>query len=79
MSEALAGWRERYPQVEVAEEVVLGHPAEVLGRISDGSDLLVVGSRGRGGFAGLALGSVSHAVLHHARCPIAVVRTPQPA
>ncbi|WP_433501407.1 universal stress protein [Sphaerimonospora sp. CA-214678] len=74
VSEALSGHRERYPDVEVVEEVVRGHPVDVLSDASDAADLLVVGSRGRGNLAGLVLGSVSHALLHHARCPLAVVR-----
>lgn len=78
LSEALAGWREKYPEVDVRELVVHGHPAEALTESSVGARLVVVGSRGRGGFRSLLLGSVSHAVLHHATSPVAVVR-PQPA
>lgn len=51
-----------------------GHPARVLvDRAKDDGDLLVVGSRGRGGFTGLLLGSVSQLVAHHSRCPVVVV------
>ena len=67
-------WRERYPEVDVVEKTARGNAAAVLIGESAGAELLVVGSHGRGGFGGLLLGSVSHAVLHHARCPVAVVR-----
>jgi nucleotide-binding universal stress UspA family protein len=73
LGETLAVWREKYPDVEVVSEVVHGGPARILGGVSARADLLVVGTRGRGGFAGLLLGSVSHAILHYAHCPVAVV------
>ncbi|MEO3876010.1 universal stress protein [Nonomuraea sp. B12E4] len=66
---------ERYPDVSVVEDVIHGHPAEVLRQASAGADLLVVGSHGHGVLAGTVLGSVSHALLHHAACPLAVVRS----
>jgi nucleotide-binding universal stress UspA family protein len=53
--------------------VVSGAPANALLDVADGADLLVVGSRGVGGFKGLLLGSISHHVTHHARCPIVVI------
>lgn len=74
-ADVLARWRERFPDVDVRQRVVAGRPAPELIECSGGAELLVVGSRGRGGFVGLLLGSVSHAVLHHARCPVAVVRS----
>jgi nucleotide-binding universal stress UspA family protein len=74
LAEALAAARERFPLVDVRQIVVHAAPAGALVAASAGAELLVVGSRGRGGFASLLLGSVSHAVLHHAHCPVAVVR-----
>lgn len=78
LGEALAGWGERYPDVKVVGETVRGHPVEVIRHASDGADLVVVGSRGFGGLAGMLLGSVSQAVLQHAHCPVAVVRVRPP-
>lgn len=74
VAERLAGWREKYPDVVVTTEVRGNGPAEHLVRQSTQAQLVVVGSRGRGGFAGLALGSTSQAVLHHADSPVVVVR-----
>jgi nucleotide-binding universal stress UspA family protein len=59
--------------VEVVAEVCEGQPAEVLAERSRGAALLVVGSRGLGGFSGLLLGSVSHECAQHAECPVAIV------
>ncbi|WP_026212540.1 universal stress protein [Longispora albida] len=73
-SEALSGWRERYPDVRVTQRMVQGRAGQAIVGASAGAELLVVGARGRGGFAGLLLGSVSQAALHHAACPVAVVR-----
>jgi nucleotide-binding universal stress UspA family protein len=75
LSEALSGWREKYPDVTVHQQVRRAHPVEALVRESEDADLVVVGSRGRGGFTGLMLGSVSHGVLHRAKSPVVVVRT----
>lgn len=74
LAEALAGRAERYPQVPVERRSVHAATRETLIGASRDAQLLVVGARGRGGFAGLLLGSVSQAALHHALCPVAVVR-----
>lgn len=74
VAEALAGRGARYPGVSVTYKVVRGGAREALIEASRDAGLLVLGARGRGGFAGLLLGSVSQALLHHAHCPVAVVR-----
>jgi nucleotide-binding universal stress UspA family protein len=60
--------------VDIERVVEQGSAARVLLDAAKGADLLVVGSRGRGGFTGLLLGSVSHQVASHATCPVVVVR-----
>ena len=60
-------------QASVELRVHQGHPAEILVQMSDEASLVVVGSRGRGGFAGMLLGSVSQHVIAHARCPVVVL------
>ncbi|HUZ37785.1 MAG TPA: universal stress protein [Streptosporangiaceae bacterium] len=60
--------------VEIRPHVVEQNPAAALLAAAKGADLLVVGSRGHGGFAGMLLGSVSQHCAHHAPCPVVVVR-----
>ncbi|WP_327000585.1 universal stress protein [Dactylosporangium sp. NBC_01737] len=74
LAESMAGWAGKYPDVDVRHSLVQGRPAAVLTELSAGAELLVVGSRGRGGFTGLLLGSVSQAAIRHAACPVVVVR-----
>jgi nucleotide-binding universal stress UspA family protein len=61
----------------VRTHVVHGNPADVLLRAAEGAEALVVGSRGRGGFARALLGSVSRHVSQHASCPVVIVRSEQ--
>ena len=65
--------------VHVTQEIVAGHPAEVLLDTVAASDLLVVGARGQGGSRGGMLGSVSRHVVSHARCPVVIVADPERA
>jgi nucleotide-binding universal stress UspA family protein len=74
LTERLAVWRGKYPEVTVRELVSRNRPAQALIEAAPGARLIVVGSRGRGGFTGLILGSVSQAVLHHANCPVLIAR-----
>ena len=76
LSESLAEIRPKHPAVPVVEQAVEERPAVALVEASHDAPMLVVGSRGRGGISGLLLGSVSHAVLHQAPCPVAVIRGP---
>jgi nucleotide-binding universal stress UspA family protein len=74
LAERLAGWSAKYPDVAVRRLVVRDRAARALVEESGRAQLVVAGSRGGGGFRGLLLGSVSQALLHHAHCPVAVVR-----
>ncbi|MGN6609677.1 MAG: universal stress protein [Jatrophihabitans sp.] len=73
VAEQVAGWREKYPDVEVVEEVVGDHPVAGLCAVAHRQELLVVGARIRHARVGIWLGSTSQGVLHHAPCPVAVV------
>ncbi|MFE1312482.1 universal stress protein [Streptomyces sp. NPDC058755] len=73
LSETVAGRHDRYPEVDLHHELVVGHPVQVLTDASAHALGLVVGTRGHGGFTGMLLGSVSQGVLHHARCPVIAV------
>jgi len=74
LAAALADVRDVDPNVVIRPSVVAGHAAEVLVRAACGADLLVVGSRGLGGFAAALLGSVSQHCVHRAPCPVLVIR-----
>ncbi|MFE9923325.1 universal stress protein [Streptomyces sp. NPDC005774] len=73
LSETVAGWGEKYPDVEITHEVLRGHPVEELALASLGALVVVVGRHGRGGYSGMRLGSVVHGLLHRAECPVITV------
>jgi len=74
LAELATSWQEKYPQLAVTAEFLVDHPAHALLRKAAGAQLVVVGSRGRGAFRGMLLGSVSQSLLHHSPCTVAVVR-----
>jgi nucleotide-binding universal stress UspA family protein len=74
LAERLAGWQEKYPDVPVRRVVGREHAAELLLSHAVDAQLVVVGSRGRGGFVGMLLGSVSQKLIHHATCPLIIAR-----
>ena len=80
LAEQLAGWRDKFPDVEVNQIVVRGKPADAILRYAQGlaagsgPQLIVVGSRGRGGLTGLLLGSTSQRLICHSTWPVVVVR-----
>lgn len=71
---AVARVAELHPLVACEGKAIEGQPAAILLKEAQDADMIVVGSRGRGGFASLLLGSVSRQVVHHASCPVVVVR-----
>ncbi|MET7744270.1 universal stress protein [Streptomyces sp. NPDC005385] len=73
LDEALQPWRERFPEVAVTEHVEMGSAGQVLLSLSDRAQLMVVGRRVERSAVGGRIGSVAHAVMHHAPCPVAVV------
>lgn len=77
VEQQIAPMREQHPDVEVELDVHHVNAWPALASASHRADLLVVGSRGRGGFHGLAVGSTTHRLLHVAGCPVAVVREQQ--
>jgi nucleotide-binding universal stress UspA family protein len=74
LADLLAPWSEKHPDVQVRRIVTHGRPGRCLVEQSADAQLVVVGSRGHGELAGMVLGSVSNALVHRARCPVAVVR-----
>ncbi|MET9886666.1 universal stress protein [Streptomyces sp. NPDC006430] len=73
LEQALEPWREKFPDVPVVEQVQMGSAGQTLLSAASGADLLVVGRRVRHSAVGTRIGSVAHAALHHAPCPVAVV------
>ena len=74
LSQHLAGWQERFPAVEVRSQIVCDRPARWLIDESKSAQLVVVGTRGRGGITGMLLGSVATAVAETSSTPVVVVR-----
>lgn len=75
LGDLLAQWSDKHPDVPVRRIIAHDRPGRYLVEQSGEAQLVVVGSRGHGELAGLVLGSVSNALVHRARCPVAVVRS----
>jgi nucleotide-binding universal stress UspA family protein len=75
VEDSVAGWHEKYPRVPAEARLADGHPIDVLVDASHDAQLVVVGTRGHGGFGGTLLGSVGLALVHHADCPVLVARS----
>lgn len=77
LAERLSGWQERYPDVGVHKIVICDQPGRRLLEHAEQAQLVVLGSHGRGGFAGMLLGSVCSAVVHNAGVPVIIARPPE--
>jgi nucleotide-binding universal stress UspA family protein len=78
LGQRLAGWQEKYPDVEIRRVLRRDRPRHALLEAAEKAQLVVVGSRGRGGFTGMLLGSTGQALVQHAGCPVLVVRPEVP-
>ena len=74
LEQLLAGVSTDHGEIEISQSLPIGYPAEVLANASMTARLLIVGSHGGGGFSGMKLGSIAHAVVHNAHCTVMVVR-----
>jgi len=74
LDKRLSAWSERYPEVSIRRVVVRDQPTVHLAEQAENAQLLVVGNRGRGGFAGLMLGSVSLMLAHYVQVPMIIAR-----
>lgn len=72
LSESLAGWAEKYPDVQINRELRQGNASHTLVELSAESQLVIVGSRGRGSIATILLGSTGANLIHHAHCPVMI-------
>ncbi|QNS08462.1 universal stress protein [Streptomyces xanthii] len=73
LAEATAGWAEKYPDLRITHEVLVGSPVERLAEAAEHALAVVVGRRGSGGYTGMRVGSVVHGLLHRAHCPVITV------
>ena len=74
IEQLLADAKAQYPNINVRADLPAGYPAEILISASTEASMLVIGSHGGGGFAEMGLGSVAHTVVHHAHCPVLLLR-----
>jgi nucleotide-binding universal stress UspA family protein len=77
LAAALGQARQVAPEIAIDTDALIGHPAARLLEVADAAEIMVLGHRGRGGFAALRLGSVSQRVATHATCPVLVIRGPE--
>ena len=75
LDQDIARWEKEYPELTILRQITPGPPRTALLDAASDAQLLVMGGRGRGGLKGMLLGSVSQAMLHHARCPVSVVHS----